>query len=174
MRGRKPKLDNIIPMRGDGAGRLDLEAAQDAAIERAVDRLRPRGLSKDVRKEWNRVAALLADPIVDRLKPRFVDTIVEYCVAVVRLRKLRAAFDKLAQQVADASGNAPDALAAEVYRVKGRNGDQVKGHPYVAQIHETWREWRSLVAMLGLSPADERNMIPGQGDLFDESEREFA
>lgn len=173
MRGRKPKLDNVIPMRADGTG-PDLEAARAAAVRRAVRRLQPRGLSPELRKEWNRVATLLADPIVDRLKPRFVDVIVEYCRATVRLRNLRAAFDLLAEQVAAASGKPPDPLGAEVYRVKGRNGDQVKGHPYVAQIHETWREWRSLVAMLGLSPADERNMIPGQGDLFDESEREFA
>ena len=30
-----------------------------------------------------------------------------------------------------------------------------------------------MVAMLGLSPADERNLIPGQGDLFDDAEKYF-
>lgn len=171
MRGRKPKLDNVVPMRGDAS---DLEAARTVAVKRVVRRLQPRGLSPELRKEWNRVAAILADPIVDRLKPRFVDVITEYCRATVRLRNLRAAFDVLAEQVAAKTGKPADPLQAEVYRVQGRNGDQVKAHPFQGQIHETWREWRSLVAMLGLSPADERNMIPGQGDLFDESEREFA
>ena len=173
MRGRKPKPGNVIPMVSDAVAD-GIEAARAAAIQRAVDRLRPRGLVPELRREWDRVATLLADPIVDRLKPRFADVILEYCRATVRLRKLRAAFDALAAQVAEATGKPADPLAAEVYRVKGRNGDQVKGYPYVAQMHETWREWRSLVAMLGLSPADERNMLPGQGDLFDESEREFA
>lgn len=169
MRGRKPKLDNVIPMVGDGAS-----SREAAKREREIRRLQPRGLSPELRREWHRVATILAEPTVDRLKARFVDVIMEYCRACVRLRQLRAAFDKLAEQVAHATGGKPDPLAAEVYRVKGRNGDQAKMHPYVAQIHEAWREWRQCVAMLGLSPADERNMMPGQGDLFDESDREFA
>ena len=94
MRGRKPKIDNVIPMVPNGSGGID--AAREAAMRRAVDRLRPRGLSPELRREWDRVAVLLADPIVDRLKPRFVDVILEYCRATVRLRKLRAAFDLLA------------------------------------------------------------------------------
>ena len=105
------------------------------------------------------VGRLLADPTVDRLKPRFVDVIAEYCRAVVRLRTLRDAMPR---------------INMEIYRVEaGRNGTQVKTHPYVAQINESWRQWRSLVAMLGLSPADERNMLPGQGDLFDEADEYF-
>lgn len=152
MRGRKPKVDNVVPMRGDVTG------AQ--AVERVIRRLQPAGLSKEVRAEWRRVARLLADPTVDRLKPRFVDVIVEYCRVLVRLRMLR---------------DAMPTIDAETYRVEnGRNGTQVRTHPHVAQINESWRQWRSLVAMLGLSPADERNMIPGQGDLFDDAERYFG
>lgn len=172
MRGRKPTLGNVVPMRQDGAAAEEL---REDAVRRAVNRLRPKGLSPELRREWNRVARLLAEPTVDRLKPRFVDVIVEYCRATVRLRNLRAAFDKAARKAAEKSGGDADPLAAEIYRVEaGRNGTQVKTHPYVAQINETWRQWRSLVAMLGLSPADERNMIPGQGDLFDEAEQYFA
>lgn len=156
MRGRKPKLDNVVPMRGDAERQEDL---RHEAIERQIRKLQPRGLSVELRAEWRRVGRLLADPTVDRLKPRFVDTISEYCQAVVRLRTLRAAMPK---------------ISMEIYRIdNGRNGAQVKTHPYVAQINETWRQWRSLVAMLGLSPADERNMIPGQGDLFDEADEYF-
>jgi len=106
------------------------------------------------------VAHLLAEPTVDRLKARFVDVIIEYCRATVRLRLLRETMPT---------------INMEIYRVEaGRNGTQVKTHPYIAQINETWRQWRALVAMLGLSPADERNMIPGQGDLFDESDSYLA
>lgn len=158
MRGRKPKLDNVIPMRSDDGA--DPDALRDQVIKRAVVKLRPKGLPPDLRKEWGRVALLLADPSVDRLKARFVDTILEYCRACLRLRLLRETMPT---------------INMEIYRVEaGRNGTQVKTHPYVAQINETWRQWRSLVAMLGLSPADERNMIPGQGDLFDESDRYLA
>jgi P27 family predicted phage terminase small subunit len=152
MRGRKPKSDNVVPMRGEVSGA--------AAVDRIIRRLQPRGISKELRAEWRRVARILADPTVDRLKPRFVDTIAEYCVVTVRLRSLRAMMPTLQH---------------EIYRVEnGRNGTQVRTHPYVAQVNESWRQWRNLVAMLGLSPADERNMIPGQGDLFDDAERYFG
>jgi len=64
-------------------------------------------------------------------------------------------------------------IAAEVYEVEGRNGVQLKAHPHVAQMNETWRQWRSLMGELGLSPTAERNMMPGQGDLFDDPASEF-
>ncbi len=132
---------------------------RQAAIERAVKALQPKRLNKELKAEWRRVARILAEPTVDRLKARFVDTITEYCRATVRLRKLREAM--------------PD-LRNELYRVEqGRNGTQIKAHPFVAQVNETWRQWRSLVAMLGLSPTDERSLLPGQGDLFDEAEKYF-
>lgn len=178
MRGAKPKLKNVIPMREDQA---EADALRDQAIQRAVRLFRPRGLDAELRREWDRVARILADPTVDRLKARYVDVIVEYCRAMVRLRKLRAAFDELAGAAAAAflrehpdAAIAPDPIAAEIHVTIGRNGEQLKSHPHVAQMNETWRQWRSLVAMLGLSPTDERNLIPGQGDLFDESERHFA
>jgi P27 family predicted phage terminase small subunit len=156
MRGAKPKLKNVVPMRPD-----DVEVARlrQKAIRRAIAQLMPRGkMSDELKAEWRRVAKILADPTVDRLKARYVDTILEYCRATVRLRNFREAMPT---------------LNLEVYRVQSRNGDQVKSHPYVAQLNETWRQWRSLVAMLGLSPTDERNLLPGQGDLFDESEKYF-
>lgn len=172
MRGRRPKLDNVVPMRGDDPA--NAEAQRKAAMRRAVNRLRPKGLSPELRKEWNRVALLLADPIVDRLKPRFVDTIFEYCIACLKLRQYRAKLQEMAEEAARQTGQPVDYVGAEFYRIKGRNGEQMKTLGVVPQIHEVWREWRSLVAMLGLSPADERNMVPGQGDLFDEADREFA
>src|ERR1039458_8232582 len=118
-----------------------------------------------MRNEWNLVAIILADPTVDRLKPRFVDVILEYCRVCVRLRKLRAAFDEM--KVAPEIDGPKTALEAELHVTEGRHGIQLKTHPYVGQMNEAWRQWRALVAMIGLSPADERNMLPGQGDLFD-------
>lgn len=172
MRGRKPKVENVIPMRGDAAA---VDAARAHAIDAAISRLRPKGLKGELRREWDRVARMLAEPTVDRLKPRFVDVITEYCRVIVRMRHLRAAFENAAKKLAEKTGGEPDPLMAEIIRIEnGRNGPQVKSHPHVAQLNEAWRQWRSCVAMLGLSPADERNLMPGQGDLFDAAEQYFA
>lgn len=178
MRGAKPKLKNVIPLRGEQSDADDL---RESAVRRVVTQLRPRGLDTEMQREWGRVARILADPTVDRLKARYVDVILEYCRSMVRLRKLREAFDEMAGAAAvkfmrenPGVKMVADPVAAEIHITSGRHGDQLKSHPHVAQINEEWRHWRSLVAMLGLSPTDERNLIPGQGDLFDESERHFA
>lgn len=155
MRGAKPKIRNVIPMRPDD---VDAEKLRKKVMQRAIRRLMPRDLPPEVEKEYKRVAAILADPSVDRLKARYIDTIIEYCRCTVRMRGLRASMPTLAH---------------EIYRVKTRNGDQVKSHPHVAQVNESWRQWRSLIAMLGLSPTDERNLLPGQGDFFDKNDQYF-
>lgn len=155
MRGAKPKLRNVVPMRPDD---VDAENLRKKMTQRTIRRLMPRDLPPEVVNEYKRVAAILADPSVDRLKARYIDTIIEYCRCTVRMRGLRASMPTLAH---------------EIYRVKTRNGDQVKSHPHVAQVNESWRQWRSLIAMLGLSPTDERNLLPGQGDLFDENDQYF-
>lgn len=178
MRGAKPKLDNVIPMKSGATAH-----PSPAVLAR---KLCPRGVTKIERKEWMRVATLLAEPSVDRLKPLFVDTIIEYCRATIRLREIRQFFidktaaDKLARDLAaprhvtlPGSPVCEHPLAAEVYEVQGRNGAQLKAHPHVAQMNEVWRQWRSLMMELGLSPTSERNMIPGQGDLFDDPASEF-
>lgn len=155
MRGRKKSLGNVVPMVGAGG---DVERHRLEMAKKKAQEMRPRGLPSDIAREWDRVAALLADPAVDRLQPRFVDVIVEYCRATVRLRNLRASMPHLVD---------------EVYESETRNGKQLKSRPEVAQLNETWRQWRSLVALLGLSPADERNLAPGQGDLFDPADAYF-
>lgn len=160
MRGAKPKLKNVIPMRSDGAGDAELREAQ---VRRAIKLFRPRGLDPVLRKEWNRVARVLAEPTVDRLKARYVDVILEYCRVCVRLRSLREAMPTLSKEIYNAASGDKTT----------RNGIQVKSHPFVAQLNEAWRQWRSLVGMLGLSPTDERNLLPGQGDMFDETDSYF-
>ena len=159
MQGRKPKPKNVIPFRGDDHSTGSQDQLKRAAIRRAVRKLAPRGMPPELKAEWRRVAAILAEPIVDRLKPRFVDVILEYCRLCVRLRAHYAAFP---------------ALDDEYYEIKTRDGAQRKTDPRVAQRNETWRQWNSLRMALGLDPSSERNLLPGQGDLFDESEREFA
>ena len=53
MRGAKPTLDNVIPMKG-------LSRRLPPAV--LARRLCPRRLPPDLRKEWLRVGTLLADP----------------------------------------------------------------------------------------------------------------
>ncbi|WLB43032.1 P27 family phage terminase small subunit [Bradyrhizobium ottawaense] len=142
-------------MRPDG---VDVAKVRRKAQRKLIRGLKPKDLPADLAAEYERVAWILSEPSVDRLKPRFIDTVMEYCRSTVRLRSLRASMPTLAH---------------EIYRVKSRNGDQVKSHPHVAQVNEEWRKWRSLVAMLGLSPTDERSLLPGQGDLFDENDGYF-
>lgn len=157
MRGRKPMPPNVLPMVRNGVAVTPEK--RRASLKQALARMRPKGMDDELRAEWDRVATLLADPSVDRLKPRFVDVITEYSRCCVRLRTLRATMSTIQH---------------EIYRVEaGRNGTQIKLHPFASSIHESWRQWRSMIAMLGLSPADERNLIPGQGDLFDDAEKYF-
>jgi len=160
MRGAKPKLKNVVPMRPDGSGDAEL---REQLIARAIKKLQPRGLDPELRKEWRRVARVLAEPTVDRLKARYVDVILEYCRVCVRLRQFREAMPNVQREIYNAA--AGDKTT--------RNGVQIKSHPFVAQMNEAWRQWRSLVAMLGLSPTDERNLLPGQGDMFDENDSYF-
>lgn len=173
MQGRKPKPNNVVPLKGNAPR---LPPAKLAA------KLCPRGVSKDERKEWMRVATLLADPVLDRLKPHFQDSILEYCRAVIRLRMFRIYFATNKVELTEAEGvnenivarvTGEPGLDAEMYVVHGRNGTQLKSHPFVAQMNEAQRNWHRLMAEIGLSIASERNMIPGQGNLFDDPAAEF-
>lgn len=176
MQGRKPKQSNVVPLKG-AKPRLP-----PAALAK---KLCPRGVTKEERKEWMRVATMLAEPSLDRLKPHFVDAVLEYCRASIRLRTIRQFFVDLQEmrRVEKESATARHTMigeiecehpiSAEFYEVQGRNGAQLKQHPHVGQMNETWRQWRSLMMELGLSPASERNMMPGQGDLFDDPAAEF-
>ena len=108
----------------------------------------------------DRVATILADPTVDRLKPRFVDVVLEYCRLCVRLRALYAAFPTLDE---------------ETYEVETRNGHAAEDRPARRSAQ------RDLAAM-ALARRRARawpgrpsgSMLPGQGDLFDDAERFFA
>jgi phage terminase small subunit len=173
MQGRKPKQSNVVPLTGN---KVRLAPAKLAA------KLCPRGVTKEERKEWMRVAAMLADPNLDRLKPHFADSILEYCRATIRLRMFRNYFATNKVELTEAEGVNENVVArvtgepgldAEMYVVHGRNGTQLKTHPFVSQMNETWRQWRSLMMECGLSIASERNMVPGQGNLFDDPAAEF-
>ncbi len=144
-RGRKPEL-----VSGDKFASLPLhDAPQSVHIARA-NALRPSDdLTDHELKIWDRIAPHLA--MLGRLKPHFADALAEYCRIVRRLADARKYLDD----------------ADWIYITTGRNGQQFKSRPEVAQLNDDWRKWRSLVGEFGLAPAAERGMQSGQGDLFD-------
>jgi len=145
MKGRKAQL-----VSGGNFAALPLHD-EPAAVHRArADALRPDWLSEDELKVWDRLAPDLA--MLGRLKPHFVDALAEYCIVV---RKL-----------ADARKYLND--ADWTYITTGRNGQQYKSRPEVAQLNDDWRKWRSLVGEFGLAPVADRGVQSGQSDLIDE------
>jgi len=142
-RGRKISLSNVV-------GMPQHDEPQAVHVARA-DSLRPDDLLTDAElKVWDRIAPELA--MLGRLKAHFVDALCEYCRVVRRLSDARRYLDKVDW----------------TYVVTGRNGEQYKSRPEVAQLNDDWRKWRSLVGEFGLAPAAERGMQSGQGDLFDD------
>ncbi|RLA38256.1 MAG: terminase [Gammaproteobacteria bacterium] len=141
-RGRKQNLNvTALPLHDD----------PQAAHKARADDLRPDDLLTDSEIiVWDRVAPQLA--MLGRLKPHFVDALCEYCRIVRRLADARKMLDD----------------DDWTYVVVGRNGNQQKSRPEVAQLNDDWRKWRSLVGEFGLAPAAERGMQSGQGDLFDD------
>ncbi|GAB3099753.1 P27 family phage terminase small subunit [Aestuariicella hydrocarbonica] len=125
-------------------------ADKEKEIAELVKQLCPRGISKDERRVWSRVAPDLAR--VGRLKPLFVDYVLEYCRTKVEM-------DELRQFIVDND---------RTYIVDGRNGEQIKNRPEVGQLNEVKRFWNSMVAQLGMSPATELRFNDKQGSLFDD------
>lgn len=114
--------------------------------------LKPRGLNRDEKRVWDRVAPELSR--LGRLRPHYVDFIAEYCVVKARMDSTRSDLDK----------------SEWIYKTVGRHGSQLKSRPEVAQLNDDWRKWNSLVAQLGLSPATELRFNDRQGSLFDDDD----
>lgn len=146
MRGKKPQL---VDNQGKFAA-LPLHDEPQSIHYARAEALRPDDLlTESEMKIWDRNAPQLA--MLGRLKPHFVDAFCEYCRVVRRLADARAILDE----------------SEWTYVVTGRNGQQHKSRPEVAQLNDDWRKWRSLVGEFGLAPAAERGMQIGQADLFD-------
>lgn len=125
-------------------------ANREQEIAALVKDLCPRGISKEERRVWNRVAPDLAR--AGRLKPLYVDYVLEYCRTKIEIDELRDFILK----------------NTRTYVVSGRNGTQKKNHPEVGQLNEVKRFWNSMVAQLGMSPATELRFNDKQGSLFDD------
>lgn len=143
-RGRKAKPDNVVPLK-----QADGLTVQQRNKENA-QKLKPTDLPEYAGAVWDDLAPHL--DFLGRLKPHYVHTVAEYCISISRIMYLR-------EQIK---------IHGEIFMTKGRNGEQIKSRPEVAQLNEALRWWRSLTAMLGLSPADEKGLLAGQGDLFED------
>ena len=141
MRGKKPGLknSNVYVLHND-----------QKSPETIAAEMKPHDLPADVAREWDLIAPELAK--LNRLHPAHVNAAVEYCLCVARLKTIRAKLPTIDH---------------ETYEVKGRNGQQLKTHPLIPQLNETWRQWRNLTAAFGLTPTDERSLDTGNRDLFE-------
>ncbi len=163
-RGRKPDLpSNVVRLTQDG--KEPGQQTQDAAELSAE--LKPRGLSKDVAKVWDSVAPVLAEK--HRLDPVFVVALVELCECIAELNDYRALF-RSKVKITDANGKQRTEIYGKTYEVDGRNGNQIKTRPEVAQFNETRRTMLRLIAEFGMTPSASRSLASaaGQGDLFDD------
>lgn len=149
MRGRKPDLNNVarFPVQ-------EQEAVTERKHAEAVDTakaLRPYGMGHGANRIWERLAPEMV--LLGRLKPHFADAFGEYCRITAKLAEWRKTLDE----------------GEWTYGISGRNGNQIKFRPEVAQLNQDWLKWKSLVASFGMTPTDERSLAVAQGDLFDDS-----
>jgi phage terminase small subunit len=150
MQGRKPAMGTVLPMRSDAAAVAAAAADREREFKRLAKRkakaLMPKGLDDKVRATWLHYAAMLAHPTLDRLKPH-------YCYGVLQLCKTITLIDGIDEELAKAAKAAnTTAIAVRIYRVKGRNGDQVKTHPLVVQRNEAERQLWHWMDEFGLTP----------------------
>jgi phage terminase small subunit len=90
-----------------------------------------------------------------RLETRFVRLFAEWCYQCGKIEELRDWLDKNPKEYC--------------YTSQGRQGIQYKMHPYVAQVHEHWRQMLRLTEKFGLTPSDEKALQRSvHGDLIDE------
>lgn len=163
-RGRKPDLPtNVVRLTQDG--KQPGTQTQDA--EELARDLKPKGLSKDVAAVWDSVAPVLAEK--HRLDAVFVVALVELCECIAEMNEYRALF-RSKVKITDAKGKTRTEVYGKTYEVDGRNGNQIKTRPEVAQFNETRRNMLRLIAEFGMTPSASRSLASaaGQGDLFDD------
>ncbi|MFI2810152.1 P27 family phage terminase small subunit [Microbulbifer sp. JSM ZJ756] len=151
MAGRYPQGSNVVAHPAADQNE-QATAEKEAELKQLAKDLRPRGISKEERRVWDRIAPELAR--AGRLKPLFVDYVYEYCRTKVEMDELRQFIDE----------------KGRTYEVFGRNGKQIKNFPEVGQLREVGRFWNSMVAQLGMSPATELRFNDKQGSLFDDDD----
>lgn len=135
---RKPKkasiftLDSYRPDTPAVSGEL-AHGVTNADIELS-EKLKPDALNNDERKIWEQLGPHLAR--AGRLDRLTAVVLYDYCVVTARIAQLRLKLD----------------TDGWTYEVSGRSGDLIKYKPYVGQMNDDWRKWRTLATDLGLTP----------------------
>lgn len=144
MKGAKPKLSVVIPMKGEAT---DQNAEALAPIP--PSELSDRGLAA-----WDRLAPLMIKK--GRLEPHFYDMFAAYCEAVADVIELSIEV----------------ALSGRTYEVQTRNGLQQKKTAAWQTRQDALATMKQFGALFGLSPVDEARLGSAeQGDLFAEMAR---
>ncbi|WP_370267434.1 P27 family phage terminase small subunit [Nioella sp.] len=156
-RGRRPADQNVVPMKGEAPGGHNL---QERAVALATE-LRPEGLPTRVRWIYDRLAPPLC--LATRKHPlntANVTMFVMLCRSVARYEHYETLLDEL----------------GETYVSQGRQGQQIKARPEIAQLNETWRQIRALASDFGMTPASERALGAGgqMGFDFDDDDDGFS
>jgi len=107
-------------------------------------------LDADELRIWDEIMPWLA--MNGRLQPWYKHTLMEYCRIVANI-------GKIIQYFRDNPGK-------EYYTVAGRNGEQKKADPRVAQLNDNRRILFQVVREFGLTPSSERQMTVIQDDLI--------
>jgi P27 family predicted phage terminase small subunit len=151
MAGRYPDvkkddaISNVVSLPGVDLGSISNEEAQAKSAG-----YRPRGLSKDQRKVWDRVVPEFI--LEGRFKAIYIEFFKNYCVVVARMEKALNYLE----------------MHDWKYVTVGRNGEQHKTRPEAAQYNDDWRKWNSMVNQIGMSPATDQRFHNLQPDLFND------
>ena len=150
MKGRKPATGNVVPL--TGGSRRDF----DASAKELARELKPRGMSAEASKIWDRIAPTLTHPLCNRLRAQHAETFRLYCESHARHEALRAYLRE----------------NGETYQAMTRNGLQLKSRPEVAQLNETWRQVVRLSCEFGMTPAAERAVLNGDQPMLPFDDRD--
>lgn len=151
MAGRYPTVkendtaSNVVSLPG-----VDQKAVSSEEAQAKSSNHRPRGLSKDQRKIWDRVVPEFI--LEGRFKPIYIEFFKNYCVVVARMEAALEYLDESEWK----------------YTTHGRNGVQHKTRPEAAQYNDDWRKWNSMVNQIGMSPATDQRFHNLQPDLFND------
>lgn len=151
MPGRYPdvkqdvSVSNVVSLPGVDQNSMSGEDAQVKSTE-----YRPRGLSKEQRKVWDRVVPEFI--LEGRFKNIYVEFFKNYCVVVARMEAALVYLEANDWK----------------YITVGRNGEQHKTRPEAAQYNDDWRKWNSMVNQIGMSPATDQRFHNLQPDLFND------
>jgi len=142
--GKVSEPEKVVSMPGVSDREMSDEEAKQIS-----DSLKPKNLTDDQSVVWDRNIPELAK--ANRVKPLYIEFLKGYVCVVARMDYLLTYLEENQWS----------------YTTEGRNGEQHKPRPEVAQYNDDWRKWNSFINQLGISPATDQRFHDAQPDLFD-------